>query len=420
MAMQKLLTAPEAMRDAAADRRNRRRPGLERRPATRSPPAARNATWRATSSPAELTVADRLRRRLSEDLTPAEIAALTEQLRLQLIEVRHRRDAQLDREAALALAEAAREPAAAAAAAAGVRRRRGSRNGACRGGGGQPPGASAGAPRLAEEPAVSASRTAPDGWSPTPIPPPSTPPPRSAGGGRPSRPTCGTRARTRAGGRDDAAGRRGRALGEAESRLREVRQNELGPEVELELAAARRSPRPRGAAEPTPCCAARTASTRPWACSPRLAASRPADRGRSRRRSPMPARPPAPTPAGLEAAARPGGRHLALAPRDRRSRQRLALLAAGRRRRRRERCRHHPPERRRLTCAEGDLDHRRGRFHRRPPSGPRRPGRPPCRTPLLGRPGGHSTAPAELIHGLRTLDSACLETALETTARTSW
>jgi len=66
----------------------------------------------------QLTEVERARRQLSLDHTPAELLILSEALRLLLIEVRELRQARLEAEAALALAEAALPPAAAATVAA--------------------------------------------------------------------------------------------------------------------------------------------------------------------------------------------------------------------------------------------------------------------------------------------------------------
>jgi hypothetical protein len=69
---------------------------------------------------AKLAAIELIRRQLATELTPAEIAALTESLRLRLIEARHLRQALIEAEAALALAEAQLPPASAAATAAKV------------------------------------------------------------------------------------------------------------------------------------------------------------------------------------------------------------------------------------------------------------------------------------------------------------
>lgn len=112
---QKLLTATEELRDDARAAEQRAAAAFTAaQQASTAAGAARELASDALTR--KLLEVERTRRRLAEDLTPAEIGALTETLRLLLIEVRHRRHDLLEREGALALAEAQQAPAAAAAA----------------------------------------------------------------------------------------------------------------------------------------------------------------------------------------------------------------------------------------------------------------------------------------------------------------
>lgn len=230
---QKLLTATEELRDAA---RTAAKDALDAFTAARQAATGAAAARDLASDDLadRLQEVDRARRRLAEDLTPAEIGALTEALRLLLIEVRHRRHGLLESEGALALAEARLPPAGAAASQAQARLR--SAEAAFAAEKENAPRRDGLLAKLAEEPAGSlksraqAVFAAVDPLEPFP-----------AAENRIAEDIPGellARARARASDEIERARAAGDARRQAENFLLQLRQSELGPEVELEVAAA--------------------------------------------------------------------------------------------------------------------------------------------------------------------------------------